>query len=85
MVILLSNLSKICFGWALLYLLLSFLSALKIGRRHYQSLIFLEFQPGRARGPWELRRARLMLRMKRCTVLLVLFGVISLVACVFVH
>ena len=80
MVMLLSTLSEICFGWVLVYLIFSVFSALKIGRRHYQSLIFLEFQPHRARGTWEAARAKLMMRLRLWAILGVAIGVTSFAA-----
>ncbi|MFM0211291.1 hypothetical protein PQQ96_28230 [Paraburkholderia sediminicola] len=84
MVTVLSIISKLCFGWTLAYLILSLYSALKVGRRHYQPLIFLEFQPHRARGPWEAARAKLMMRMGLCTILMVPVGFASFVACALI-
>lgn len=84
MMLALSILSKFCFGWTLVYLIFSLLSALRVGRRHFQSLIFLEFQPHRARGPWEAGRAKLMVRMGRCTIFIVSIGIASFIANVFI-
>jgi hypothetical protein len=78
MVILLSILADICFGLAIVYLVFSVFSAMKVGRRHFQPLIFLEFQPHRARGTWEAARAALMMRLRRWAVLGVLIGLVSL-------
>lgn len=80
MVIVLSILANLCFGGAIAYLLFSVFSALKVGRRHFQTLIFLEFQPHRARGNWEASRARLMIRLRLWAILGVLIGVASLTA-----
>ncbi|NPT40335.1 hypothetical protein GNZ12_03200 [Paraburkholderia sp. 1N] len=82
MVIALSILSKFCFGWTLVYLIFSLLSALKVGRRHFQPLIFLELQPRRARGPWETARAKLMMRVGLCTIFIVPVGIASFIASV---
>lgn len=84
MVIALSIFSKFCFGWTLVYLIFSLLSALKVGRRHYQPLIFLEFQPRRARGAWEAARAKLMVRLGLCTIFLVPVGIASSIASMFI-
>ncbi|AXL50331.1 hypothetical protein DSC91_002479 [Paraburkholderia caffeinilytica] len=84
MVIALSVLSKSCFGWTLVYLIFSLLSALKVGRRHFQPLIFLEFQPRRARGHWEVARAKLMMRMRLCTIFIVPVGIASFIASAFI-
>jgi hypothetical protein len=83
MVILLSILANFCFGLAIVYLVCSVFSALKVGRRHYQPLIFLEFQPHRARGAWELSRAKLMMRLRLWAILSVLIGIASLTGYVF--
>lgn len=83
MVIVLSILSRLCLGWTLVYLIFSLFSALKAGRRHYKFLVFLEFQPRRARGAWEVARARLLMRMELCTIFLVPVGIASFIACVF--
>ncbi|MFM0235961.1 hypothetical protein [Paraburkholderia sediminicola] len=84
MVIALSILSKFCFGWTLVYLIFSLLSALTVGRRHFQPLIFLEFQPRRARGPWEASRAKLMMRMGLCTIFIVPVGIASSIVSVLI-
>ncbi|RDK00792.1 hypothetical protein DLM46_20800 [Paraburkholderia lacunae] len=84
MAIFLSILSKFCFVWTLVYLSFSLLSALRVGRRHFRRLIFLEFQPRRARGPWEAARAKLMMRMRLGTILLVPIGLASFVASAFI-
>lgn len=78
MVILLFILANVCFGLTVVYLVFSVFSALKVGRRHYQSLIFLEFQPHRARGPWEAARVRLMTRLRLWAALGIVIGVVSL-------
>ncbi|AIP34160.1 putative membrane protein [Paraburkholderia xenovorans LB400] len=83
MAIVLPILSRLCLGWTLVYLIFSLLSALRVGRRHYQWAIFLEFQPRRARGPWEVARARLIMRMMLCTFFVVPVGIASFIACVF--
>lgn len=80
MATLLSVLANLCFGWAIFYVVFSVLSALKVGRRHYQPLIFLEFHPHRARGNWEASRAKLMSRLRLWAILSVLIGVASLTA-----
>ncbi|MBK3745132.1 hypothetical protein PQR70_11910 [Paraburkholderia madseniana] len=84
MTIALSILSKFCFGWTLVYLIFSLLSALKVGRRHFQPVIFLEFQPHRARGPWEAARAKLMMRMGLCTIFIVPVGIASFIVSMFI-
>lgn len=84
MTIALSILSKFCFGWTLVYLIFSLLSALKVGRRHFQPVVFLEFQPHRARGPWEAARAKLMMRMGLCTIFIVPVGIASFIVSVFI-
>lgn len=78
MVIHLSILADLCFGWVIVYLIFSVFSALKVGRRHYQPLIFLEFQPHRARGTWEASRAKLMMRLRLWAMLSLLVGIASL-------
>ncbi|AXE95231.1 hypothetical protein B2G74_06490 [Burkholderia sp. A27] len=76
----LSLLSKFCLAWTLVYLIFSFFSALEVGRRHYQRLVFLEFQPRRARGSWEAARTRWMKRMRLSTIFLVPIGIASFIA-----
>lgn len=83
MVILFLIFANLCFGLAFAYLVFSVFSALKVGRRHYQSLIFLEFQPGRARGNWEVSRAKLMKRIQLWAILGMLVGIASLVGYLF--
>lgn len=78
MVILLSVLADVCFGWAIFYLVFSVFSALKVGRRHYEPLIFLEFQPNRARGNWEASRVKVMRRLRLSAIFGVLIGIASL-------
>lgn len=78
MVIHLSVLAHLCFGWAFVYLAFSVFSALKVGKRHDRPLIFLEFQPHRARGTWEASRAKLMMRLRLWAILSLLVGIASL-------
>jgi hypothetical protein len=52
--------SIICFVWCIFYIFFSVNSALTAGRRRNQSMVFLEFQPWRARDEKEATRVRLL-------------------------
>jgi hypothetical protein len=73
----LSILSKLCFVWIIAHLIFSLGSAAWAGGRHYQGLLFLEFQSRRARGAREAARAKLLKRLALCTVLALPSGIAS--------
>lgn len=79
MVIALSVLSRLCFVWIIVYLIFSFHSSLSVGARHSRGLVFLEFQPHRARGTREIAKAGLLQRMALCAALALTLGIATFV------
>lgn len=79
MVIALSILSRLCFVWIIVYLIFSFHSSISVGTRHSQRLVFLEFQPYRARGTREIAKASLLQRMALCAALALPLGIATFV------
>lgn len=76
----LSLLSKACFAWVILYVVLSIRSALWIGSRHGGKVFLLEFQSRRARGKRESARARWLKAMGIGAALAMPVGIVAFVA-----
>lgn len=72
-------LSKACFAWVVVYLALSFRSAIWIARRHGGKVFLLEFQSRRARGKRETSRAKLLRAMGIGAALAMPIGIVAFV------
>jgi hypothetical protein len=73
-------LSVACLLWCAFYVLYSVRSALSAGRRRNKLLIFLEFEPWRARGDAEKARAQLLRRIGLAALFALPSSVVALLA-----
>ncbi|SKD05587.1 hypothetical protein SAMN05445504_9539 [Burkholderia sp. CF099] len=72
--------SKLCFAWVISYLVFSFRTARWVSARHGGRYFHLEFQPHRARGRTEAKKAALLKRMLWSAILAILLGLGAMVA-----
>ncbi|AUT52367.1 hypothetical protein C2L66_11220 [Paraburkholderia caribensis] len=76
----LSIVSKLCFAWVVAYLVFSEWSARWVSARHAGEYFHLEFQPRRARGRTETKKAALLKRMLWGAIVALPLGVAAMVA-----
>ncbi|AFT90099.1 hypothetical protein BUPH_08443 (plasmid) [Paraburkholderia phenoliruptrix BR3459a] len=72
--------SELCFAWVIIYLVFSLRTARWVSVRHGSRYFHLEFQPHRARGRTESKKAVLLKRMLWSAILAVLLGLGAMVA-----
>lgn len=71
---------KLCFAWVITYLVFSLRTARWVSARHGGRYFHLEFQPHRARGRTETKKAALLKRMLWSAILAVPLGLGAVVA-----